>query len=308
METMNIQEKSPKQPGLKKWIRKLGLNAKTAPYYFMIPTMLIFCVFMVYPILNSFILSFQEFKFGEYKFIGLRNYTMLLKDPVFHAALRNTLTYLAIQMPIMIILALFLANLLNQKFIRAKALFRISIFMPAITGLVAYSLVFMLLLNTDYGMINFVLKFIGLNPVEWLNDPLNSKFALMMAVTWRWTGYNMVIMIAGLQGIPEEIYEAADIDGANGIQKFFQVTVPMMKPIILFCAITSTIGTLQLFDESYILTKGGPDNATITIAHYLYNTGFRYVNFGYAAAISYVLVFIIALLSFIQFKIAGSED
>lgn len=289
------------------FLNRLKLTKDTAPYYFLSPIIIIFCVFMIYPIISSLILSFQEFKYGEYNFIGLRNYIMLLQDPIFLIALKNTLLYLIIQVPIMILLSLVFANFLNQQCLKYKGFFRISIFMPAITGLVAYSLIFKLLLNNDYGLVNHVLEGLGIQTVDWLNTPISAKISLMIAITWRWTGYNMVIMIAGLQRIPQEVYEASDIDGASAWQQFWKITMPLMKPIILFCAITSTIGTLQLFDESYILTNGGPDNATITVAHYLYNQGFRYVNFGYAAAISYVLVLIIGLLSLIQFKMAGSD-
>ncbi|RKL61749.1 sugar ABC transporter permease [Thermoanaerobacteraceae bacterium SP2] len=291
-----------------KFKEKLKLNTRTAPYYFLLPIIAVFCVFMIYPIISSFILSFQEFKYGVYKFVGLKNYFIMFEDPVFKAAMLNTTTYLVIQVPIMVILALILANLLNQSYVKYKDFFRISIFMPAITALVAYSLVFKLLFHTDYGLINYLLKLIGLNDIDWLNGPVSSKAAIIIAMTWRWTGYNMVIMIAGLQNIPNELYEASAIDGANGFQRLFKITVPLMKPIILFCTITSTIGTLQLFDESYILTGGGPDNATITVAHYLYNTGFRYLNFGYAAAISYVLVLIIAILSALQFKLIRGDS
>lgn len=283
------------------------VNQKNAPYVFLLPIIIIFSAFMIYPIVSSFIMSFQEFSQGEFHFVGLNNYIMLMKDPVFKSALTNNMIYFVIQVPIMVFLALLLANVLNMASLRAKTFFRISIFLPAITALVAYSLVFMLLLNTEYGLVNYILSFFGLGPVDWLNTPTAARISLMLSITWRWTGYNMIIMIAGLQGIPLEIYEAANIDGASAIDKFFKITVPMMKPIILFCMITSTIGTLQLFDESYILTAGGPDNATITVAHYLYNTGFRYIKFGYAAAISYALVIIIGVFSFIQFKLGGSE-
>lgn len=289
-------------------VKKLKVTKKTAPYYFLSPILIIFCVFMIYPIIDSLILSFKEFKYGEYNFIGLRNYTMLFKDQIFITSLKNTFVYLIIQVPIMIMLALILAVVLNQKFLKLKGFFRISIFMPAITGLVAYALIFKLLLNSDYGLINHFLRAIGLQGVDWLNRPLSAKASIMIAITWRWTGYNMVIMIAGLQRIPYEIYEACDIDGASRFQTFMKITLPLMKPIILFCAITSTIGTLQLFDEAYILTNGGPDNATTTVAHYLYNQGFRYMKFGYAAAMSYVLVAIIAVLSLVQFKVAGSDS
>ena len=281
---------------------------KTIPYFLLFPIVLIFLVFMVYPIIDSFILSFQQYKYGIYTFIGVNNYKRLLIDPVFKTALTNNLIYLIIQVPIMICLALVLADLLNNKFLKGKAFFRISFFMPAVTALVAYSLVFKLLLNSDYGFINYLLSAVHLPTVDWLNRAVSSKASIIISMTWRWTGYNIVILLAGLQGISEDIYEACSIDGANAFQKFWKITIPLMKPIILFCIITSTIGTLQLFDESYILTGGGPNNATITVAHYLYNTSFRFINFGYASAMSYVLVIIIAVFSLIQFKLVGGDD
>lgn len=281
---------------------------KTIPYFLLFPIVLIFLVFMVYPIIDSFILSFQQYKYGKYTFIGLNNYKRLLVDPVFKTALTNNLIYLVIQVPIMIGLALILADLLNNKFLKGKAFFRISFFMPAVTALVAYSLVFKLLLNTDYGFINYILAAVHLPTIDWLNRAVSSKASIIISMTWRWTGYNIIILLAGLQAISEDIYEACSIDGANAFQKFWKITLPLMKPIILFCIITSTIGTLQLFDESYILTGGGPNNATITVAHYLYNTAFRFINFGYASAISYILVIIIAIFSLIQFKLVGGDD
>lgn len=288
--------------------KKLKLNTKTAPYYFLIPVILVFSIFMLYPIIKSFWLSFYEFQGGEYNFIGFANYINLMKDDIFIQSLLNTLIYLVFQVPVMVFLSLILAYLLDQAYIKLKPMFRVSIFLPAVTSLVAYSLVFKLLLNDEYGLINYLLNLVGLDGVNWLNGPISSKIAIMISITWRWTGYNMIIMLAGLQRISHDIYEASDIDGANKIEKFLYITLPLMKPIILFAAITSTIGTLQLFDEPYILTGGGPDGATRTVAHYLYDNGFRYIKFGYAAAISYVLVIIIAILSYIQFKVGGDEE
>lgn len=304
----DVGGKEDNQNKLNGFISNLKPSIKSAPYYFLLPVLSVFCIFMIYPIIKSFILSFYKFKGGVYEFVGIKNYIALFKDAVFLAGLRNTLIYLIVQVPIMILLALILAYLLNQPFLKLKGLFRVSVFLPAVTSLVAYSLVFKLLLNTDYGLVNYVFRTIGFKAIDWLNSPIGARISLIAAITWRWTGYNMVILLAGLQRIPDEIYEASDIDGVNRFQKFTKITIPLMRPIILFCTITSTIGTLQLFDESYILTSGGPDNATITVAHYLYDTGFRYVKFGYAAAISYVLVVIIAILSFIQFKVGESED
>ncbi|MEA1974440.1 MAG: sugar ABC transporter permease [Bacillota bacterium] len=284
---------------------RIKITKKNAPYIFLLPIISVFLLFLLYPIVDSLIMSFYTFKYGEFDFVGFQNYIMLFKDNVFLTALKNNLIYLVIQVPIMVTLALILANLINQKYIYGKPFFRISIFMPAITALVAYSLVFMLLLNTEHGIINYLLSLINISSIDWLNKPIAARLSIIIAITWRWTGYNMIIMLAGLQGIPEVLYEASDIDGASEFAKFTRITIPLMKNIILFCIITSTIGTLQLFDESYVLTSGGPNNSTITIAHYLYNTGFRYIKFGYAAAISYILVAIIGIISYIQFKIGG---
>ncbi|SIQ33808.1 carbohydrate ABC transporter membrane protein 1, CUT1 family [Halanaerobium kushneri] len=284
---------------------KLRPTPKTAPYYFIGPTFILFLTFMLYPILYSFILSFQKFNAGSYEFVGLKNYFKLINDPVFRKALVNTVIYLIIQVPFMIFLSLITANFLNNKFLKYKKIFKISYFLPAVTSLVAYSLIFKLLLNTDFGFVNYILSFFSIPQIDWLNSPIAAKLSVILAITWRWTGYNMIIMLAGLQNIPKEIYEASDIDGASPIQKFFRITLPMMKPIILFCTITSTIGTFKLFDESYILTGGGPNNATITVVHYLYNNGFRYLKFGYASAMSYLLVLFIVAFSFLQFKFTG---
>lgn len=286
-------------------LSKLKPTPKTAPYYFIGPTFILFLTFMLYPIIYSFILSFQKFDAGVYNFVGLKNYLKLINDPVFKKALMNTITYLIIQVPIMISLSLVTANFLNNKFLKYKKIFKISYFLPAVTSLVAYSLIFKLLLNTDFGFVNYILSFFSISQIDWLNSPIPAKVSVILAITWRWTGYNMIIMLAGLQNIPKEIYEASDIDGASPMQKFFRITLPMMKPILLFCTITSTIGTFKLFDESYILTGGGPNNATITVVHYLYNNGFRYLKFGYASAMSYLLVLFIVAFSFLQFKFTG---
>lgn len=233
----------------------------------------------------------------------------MTKDPIFWKSLGNTFIYLAIQVPVMVILSLALAVLVEQDFLKFRATYRMGVFLPSITALVAYAMVFKLLLNTDYGIVNHLLGFVGIQPVDWLNTIWGARISIIAGITWRWTGYNTIIMIAGIKGIPNELYESADIDGASFFKKFTRITVPMVKPIILFVSITSTIGTLQLFDESFILTGGGPNNATITIGHYLYNNGFVFFKFGYAAALSYALVLIIAVLSIIQFKATkGGEN
>ncbi|QUO33442.1 carbohydrate ABC transporter permease [Coprococcus sp. AF21-14LB] len=289
--------------------RKSLMTRKNAPYLFLTPMIILFAVFMIYPVIKSLILSFQDFTDGQYIFCGIQNYVTMFKDPIFWKSLKNTFIYLAVQVPVMVVLSLVLGVMVEQAFLKFRSGFRMSIFLPSVTALVAYAIVFKLLFNTDFGLVNHALRALGFTGVDWLNTVWGARMAIIIGITWRWTGYNTIIMIAGLKGIPLELYESADIDGANAFQKFFYITIPMVKSIILFVSITSTIGTLQLFDESFILTGGGPDNATITIGHYLYNTGFSYYKFGYAAAISYALVVIIGILSIIQFRMSkGGED
>ncbi|HIR04916.1 MAG TPA: sugar ABC transporter permease [Candidatus Copromonas faecavium] len=286
---------------------KLHKKTRFFPYAMLLPTIVIFAVFMIYPILYSFYLSFTEFTGGTYNFVGLQNYIELFHDPVFYKALFNTFFYLIIQVPVMISLALLLAVLIEQKFIRGKGFFRMATFLPTITSLVAYSLVFKVLFNTNYGLINYVVELFGGEKIQWIYSAWPARASIIISITWRWVGYNMIILLAGIQAIPTEMYESASLDGANFWQQLFYITIPAIKPIILFTTITSTIGTLQLFDEPYILTQGGPNYATITLGEYLYDNGFTYLKFGFASALGYVMVIIIGLLSWLQFRVNKEE-
>ncbi|MBF7156109.1 carbohydrate ABC transporter permease [Bacillus albus] len=276
------------------------------PYFFIAPAVLLFAIFTVFPVISSFILSFQQSVDGEYVFSGLSNYMRLLGDEIFLKALKNTFLILIIQVPIMILLALILANALNNQMLKLKGFFRTSFFMPAVTSLVAYAVVFSTMLQDD-GIFNSFLSLVGIDAIPWLSHPFWAKVSIILAMTWRWTGYNMVIFLAALQNVSEEIYEAASLDGAGKWQKFFYITVPQLKPVILFSMILSTIGTLQLFDEPLNLTKGGPADSTMTLGLYIYQNGFQYFDFGYASAIAYVVVILVAILSFLQFKVTGED-
>ena len=284
------------------------INRKTIPYVMIAPIVVIFALFMIYPILRSLYLSFFELVSGSYEFVGFQNYARLFKDETFWKSLFNTCIFLIVQVPIMIGGALLIAVAIEQKFIKGRAFFRTTIFLPSVTALVAYALVFKVLLNGDHGLINFVIEMLGGKGVNWFYEEWPARFAIIISITWRWLGYNMIILMAGIQSISNDLMEAADIDGATFWDKLVYITIPMVKPIILFCTITSTIGTLQLFDEPYILTAGGPNYATITMGQYLYDNGFRYLKFGYASAIGYVMTVIIALLSVFQFKATKEED
>ncbi|WP_368505681.1 carbohydrate ABC transporter permease [Alkalihalophilus sp. As8PL] len=279
---------------------------KYFPYLFLAPALILFALFTVYPIIASLILSFQRMEQGEYVFVGLANYARLFNDSIFTSALTNTFIIFIFQVPIMIFLALILATALNNQLLKLKGFFRVSFFLPAVTSLVAYSILFSIMLQ-DEGLFNNILNMVGLSSIPWLSDPFWAKFSIIMAMTWRWTGYNMVIFLAALQNLSTDVYEAADIDGAGKIRQFFYITIPQLKPVILFVAILSTIGTLQLFDEPFNLTGGGPGNSTMTLGLYIYESGFEYFDFGYASAIAYTVVVLVAILAFVQFKLTEEK-
>lgn len=268
------------------------------------------CLFYFYPMIKALLLSFQSGTGTNLSFVGGENYARLLKDPTFLVTVKNTVIYLIVQVPVMIILAMFISVLLNNKKLKLKGVFRTAIFLPCVTSLVAYSVIFKYLFAQD-GIMNMLLLKVSLisQPIPWLTDPFWAKIAIIVAITWRWTGYNMIFFLSSLQNIDDSIYEAARIDGASSVQQFFKITMPLLKPIILFTTITSTIGTLQLFDEVMNITKGGPGNATMTISQYIYNISFKYTpDFGYAATVSYAIVILIVFFSLIQFKVAGDNN
>ncbi|CEG28618.1 carbohydrate ABC transporter permease [Bacillus sp. B-jedd] len=287
--------------------RKNLLTPKNAPYLFVAPAFILILIFTVYPVISSFILSFQKVQGVEKTFVGFANYTRLFHDPIFYKSLMNTFQILIVQVPLMIFLAILIAVGLNSALIKAKSLFRIAYFMPAITALVAASIVFMILLDEHFGLVNYLLSLVGMDKIPWLTTPFWAKVSVILVMTWRWTGYNMVIFLAGLQNIPADLYEAASIDGAGKVKQFFMITLPQLKPVFIFTVVMSTIGTLQLFDEPFILTQGGPNSATMTITLYLYETGFKFFDFGYASAIAYALVMITAVISWIQMKLVGED-
>jgi lactose/L-arabinose transport system permease protein len=289
--------------------RKLNKNVIIGWSFIAIASIMI-CLFYFYPMAQALIMSFQSGTGTNLTFTGLDNYARLFKDPTFITAVKNTVIYLLIQVPVMILLALFLSVLLNDKTLKFKGFFRTAIFLPCVTSLVAYSVIFKYLFGLD-GIINMMLlkfSFIA-EPIQWLTDPFWAKMTIVIAITWRWTGYNMIFYLSALQNIDHSIYEAARMDGASAFQQFFKITIPMLKPIILFTSITSTIGTLQLFDEVMNITKGGPGNSTMTISQYIYNLSFKYTpDFGYAATVSYAIVIMIVIFSIIQFKVAGDKN
>ena len=275
-------------------------------WVFLIPATALICWMSFYPMIKEFIMSKQTGIGINVTFGGAANYLRILKDPTFKQCLFNTFFYLIIQVPVMLVLALALASMLNNKHLRFKGLFRTAIFLPCATSLVSYAMIFRSMFAND-GFINTVLRGFGMNPIMWFANAWTARAVIIIALIWRWTGYNMVFYLSGLQNIEYSVYEAAKIDGASPVQSFFKITVPLLKPTILLTTIMSTNGTLQLFDESLNLTNGGPGKSTMTLSHYIYNTSFvQSPNFGYAAAMSIIVLIMVAILAVIQMKV-GDE-
>ena len=275
-------------------------------WIFLIPATALICWMSFYPMIKAFIMSLQTGIGINLTFGGAANYLRILKDPTFKQCLFNTFFYLIIQVPVMLVMALALASMLNNKHLRFKGLFRTAIFLPCATSLVSYAMIFRSMFAND-GFINTVLRGMGADPIMWFANAWTARAVIIIALIWRWTGYNMVFYLSGLQNIEYSVYEAAKIDGASPIQSFFKITVPLLKPTILLTTIMSTNGTLQLFDESLNLTNGGPGKSTMTLSHYIYNTSFvQSPNFGYAAAMSIIVLIMVAILAVIQMKV-GDE-
>jgi lactose/L-arabinose transport system permease protein len=273
-------------------------------WLFIAPALVLLGIFLIYPIIWSLWMSFQTGRGMNFSFGGLANIQRLLQDTVFLRALSNTMIFLVVQVPIMLILALLFAVALNDTKLWGRGFFRTAIFLPCVTSLVAYSVLFKSMFSAE-GVVNTALMAIGLDPIPWLTDPFWAKVLIILAITWRWTGYNMIFYLAALQNIDRSIYESARIDGVPPWARFWYITVPMLKPVILFTSVISTIGTLQLFDEPYNITQGGPSQATLTLSYYIYDLTFRFMpSFGYSATVSWVIVVLVGILSFLQFMVA----
>ena len=293
-------------------MKRKGLNMEQkrnlTGWAFLLPAALLIFVFCFYPMVQALILSFQKGTGSAVQPAGFANYARILKDATFQQCLFNTIFYFVIQVPIMLILALILAQLLNSPNIKGKGIYRTMIFLPCATSLVSYSMIFKSLFAND-GLVNRVLSTVGIPTVDWFQNAWAARWVIVIALVWRWTGYNMVFYLAGLQNIDYSIYEAARIDGASPFQQFVHLTIPLLKPTILLTAIMSTSGTLQLFDESVNLTAGGPGKATMTLTHYIYNISFvETPKFNYAAALSVFILVVVAVLSAIQMKVGDKRD
>jgi ABC-type sugar transport system permease subunit len=269
-------------------------------YLFVSPFFVLFAVFGLYPLLFSLYLSFVSWDgMTDQVWVGLGNFRRMLDDEIFQKSLWNTLVIGLLYVPPMMTLAFLFAHLLNQQWLKMRAFFRAAFFLPCVTPMVVIAIVFGLFFSPERGLLNYLLKTVGINPVPWTNSEDWSKITVAILVLWRWTGYNMVLMLAGLQGISDDFYEAAAIDGASPWQRIRHITLPLMRPTFRFCGVLSLLGTVYMFDEIFILTQGGPGTSSINFGLYLFFTSFQDFRFGYASCMAYtvaLLVFVIALL------------
>jgi len=284
-----------------RWLARLWKHRWA--YAFISPFFILYAIFGLFPLVFSLVLSLTEWKgIGAIKFTGLTNYQRMLTDSVFWQSFLNSVTLFFLYVPIMLMLALILAIILNSPRIKGFGIFRTIIFMPFITNMVAAGFAFRILLTQNNGLINAMLGSVGIAPVPWLESVMGARVSLALLIIWGWLGYNMVLMLAGLQTIPGDLVEAAKVDGASDTQAFFKITLPLMRPILLFCSVLSLTGSFGLFAEVSALTGGGPTNATITPMIKIYNNSFQQFQFGYASSLSYTYFVIIFILTLIQLR------
>ena len=289
---------------------RIPSEANTAAWFFLAPALALIGIFFFLPVAASLLLSVTDFDLygiadpGNTRFVGFANYSRLLQTHDFWVALRNTFYFAFVGGPLTIAVSLSAALLLSSKLVRFKGLFRTIYFTPFVTTLVAVAIVWRYLYHTRYGLFNYALGTVGLGPIDWLGDPHWAMPAIILMAVWKSFGYNMLIFIAGLQAIPEELYDAAEIDGAGAVRKFFNITLPMLAPTLVFIAVITMIGYFQLFAEPYVMTQGGPLRSTTSVVLLMYEEGFRWWRMGFAAAIAFVLFIVILLATLVQFRLA----
>lgn len=288
--------------------KRILYSQKVAPYVFILPFVITFMVFFAYPIINTFIMSFQKVAGENTEFIGSRNYETLW-NPIFKKTVKNSMFYTLVTCLLLIPIPMLLATLLNSKLMKFKATIRSIMFIPALTSVVVAGTIFRLMFGELPGsFLNQILQLFGAEPIIWLRRPTTVWIALIMLALWRWIGVNMVYYLAGLQQIPEDLYEASEIDGASGLQRFFHITVPLLKPTTIYVLTISIFGGMAMFTESYILFNGNrsPNNVGTTIVGYLYRMGWEQNNIGLASAVGIVLVAIVMVVNVIQLFINGT--
>ena len=292
-------------------MKKFLYSKKAAPYMFILPFVLTFVIFWIIPIARSGIMGFQDILPGQEEFIGIDNYTRLFGDRVFKIAVWNSFKYMVFTLILLIPIPMLMACLVNSKTVksRIKGVFKSALFVPALTSVVVAGTIFRLIFGeTDTALMNQVVGLFGLEPVRWLRSANTGFFALLLLACWRWFGVNMMYFLSGLQSIPEDYYEAASIDGATTWQKFIKITIPQLKPTIVYVLTISIYGGLAMFTESYMLYSGNdsPNNIGLTIVGYLYRQGIERNDMGYASAVGVVLLVIVLAVNVIQLTATGT--
>jgi multiple sugar transport system permease protein len=290
-------------------VRPTRAEDNRAAWFFLAPALILISVFFFLPVAASLLLSVTDFDIyavadlGNAQFVGLRNYAALFSNPVFWTAVKNTFYFALVGGPLTVAASLGAALLINARIVKYKALFRTIFFIPFVTTLVAVAIVWRYLYHPQYGFFNYILGWFGINPINWLSDPNWAMPAIIMLAVWKNFGYNMLIFIAGLQNIPAELYEAAYLDGAGPLRRFWNITLPMLAPTFLFVGVITMIGYFQLFAEPYVMTSGGPLRSTTSLVLLMYEEGFRWWRMGVAAAVAFVLFIIILIWTLLQFRL-----
>ncbi|WP_159793185.1 carbohydrate ABC transporter permease [Puerhibacterium puerhi] len=279
--------------------RRSPSSGGNAPYLFIAPFYVLYVLFMIVPVLAAVYLSLTEWVgLGTPTFVGARNYADLLRDTSFRTALGNSAVYVLVSVLIVVPCALLVAQALNARGLRARDLFRVTFFVPMVLSPIVIALVYGLLLDRSYGVVNTVLRALfGIGSVDWLGDPTLAKVAISFVLLWRWVGYLSIFFLAALQAVPRELYEAAALDGAGALRRFTTVTLPAIQPVSAFVVVTSFISAAQLFDEPYLLTRGGPGESTLSVAMFIYRAAFERQQLGYAAAAGVVLFLVVFVVS-----------
>ncbi|HXU90552.1 MAG TPA: sugar ABC transporter permease [Methylomirabilota bacterium] len=286
------------------------MSPAAASRLFVAPALLVVGVFFFLPVVAAVAVSFTDFDiyaladFGNLRVVGLQNYARLLQTPLFWQAFGNTLYFVVIGVPLSLGTSLGLALLLHSRLVRFRDLFRTALFAPVVTTLVAVAVIWRYLFNTQYGLINYVLGGLGIAPIDWLGDPSWAMPAIIVFAVWKNFGYNMLILLAGLQAIPDALYEAARIDGASSWGQFRHVTLPMLGPVVAMVNILTIAGYFQLFAEPYVMTQGGPLQSTVSVLYFMYEEGFKWWNLGSASAVAFMLFLFILALTTLQLRLA----
>ncbi|MCZ8516431.1 sugar ABC transporter permease [Paenibacillus filicis] len=281
---------------VKRWIHKDGAWA----LLLLLPNILGFLAFTLIPVVASFLLSFTSWDMlSPIRWVGLDNYANLMKDETFIKVFWNTIYYAGVSVPVGIVISLLLAVALDQN-ISFKKFYRAAYFLPVVSSMVAVAVVWQFIYNPEYGLLNYGLSLLRIKGPDWLTSTVWAMPAVIITSVWKNLGFNMLIFLAGLQGISDSYYEAAELDGASGYQKFIYVTVPLLSPTTFFVTVMSFIGSFQVFDTVFLMTQGGPARSTSVIVHYLYENAFKYFNMGYASAMAYILFFMVLVITLIQ--------